>query len=125
MNYSPLIPALPIFLFFVTPILIVWLWLRFTYQKENSRFRLIEKALECNKDFNLELLHMPKTDAITNNRRLLISGVALICLGLALFIVLLILADTRYASLALLALLPGLGFLIAYRLISKDLKRDK
>jgi len=112
-------------LLFVTPILIIWLWLRFTYETENSRIRLIEKTLESNKDFNPELLNNLQTDAITNNRRLLISGIALICLGLALFIVLLILADISYASLALLALLPGLGLLIARWLIAKDLKKSK
>jgi len=120
---SFLVTGLPILLFFVTPIIIIWLWLRFTSQKEKSRIRLIEKAIECNKDFNIELLLKPLKDTGINNRRLLIGSIALICLGLALFIVLLILADISYASLALLALLPGLGFLIAYWLIAKDLKK--
>jgi hypothetical protein len=117
--------ALPTILFFVTPIIVVWLWLRFTSQKEKARIRLIEKALECNKDFNLELLIKPQKDVVANNRRLLVSGIALACLGLALFVVLLILTDISYASLALLALLPGVGFLMAYRLIARDLKRGK
>jgi hypothetical protein len=103
----------------------VWLWLRFVSQREKSRNQLIEKALELNKDINSELFLRPKKDASVINRRLLVSGISLVCFGLAAFTVLLVLTNISYASFAFLLLFPGLGFLIAHRLIAKDLKKGQ
>ncbi len=115
--------GLPIFLIFATPALVVWLCLRHISKKEESNNRLIEKALELNMDINPELFIKPKKDVVTINRQLLIWGLALAFLGFAAFIILFILTDITYASLALLLFFPGLSFLIARQLIIKDSKK--
>ena len=115
---------LPPIICLAMPIIIVWLVFWFKHQEGKAKNRLIEKALELNKEISPEIFLRPKKDPIISNRRLLITGITFVCVGLAAFIILLLLIDMAYASFAFIALLPGIGFLLAYWFIAKELKKE-
>jgi len=106
------------------PIFVVWIVFWFKNQERKSRNRLIEKALELNKEISPEFFLSPKKDVVSNNRRLLIAGITFVCAGFAAFIILLLLVNMAYASFAFIALLPGIGFLLAHWFIAKELKKE-
>ena len=120
-NFIDILPAI---ICLVMPIVIVWLVFWFKHQEGKSKNRLIEKALELNKEISPEIFLRPKKDPITSNRRLLITGITFVCAGLAAFIILLLLVDMTNASFAFIALLPGIGFLLAHWFIAKELKKE-
>ena len=114
--------ALPVIAVFTTPIII--LWLCFRAKKDTLKHQLIEKAMEMNKEVNPELFIESKKEVETTKRQLLISGITLICLGAAVFIILFTREDLSYASFSSLLLFPGIGLLVAQWLIAKDLRKQ-
>jgi len=113
--------SLPVIAVFATPIIILWLCLR--AKKDKLKSRLIEKAIEMNKEINPELFIEPKKDAETIKRQLLIIGITLISLGLALFGILLPHEEPMFVF-SFLLLFPGIGLLVVRWLIARDVKKQ-
>ena len=111
--FNSLIPIMAVACTMALPVLIVLLCLNF--KKSKLKYAVIEKAIESGKEIPDSVFETPKKQVNFLNQ-----GLTFLAVGIGLAVILLALADIRYASIGLLFILIGIGRVIAWWITRKS-----